>query len=112
ISRATDRPILCGTVSFVYKFFYNTTATKLGLGTGGWDVVHWNLERDEWSEAGPGHEMKLRYTSLQIDTGSSTPPEMTREEGSAPVVACFLHSQVAAVAAAYKHIEPDATLGY
>ena len=49
----------------------NTTAVELGLGTGGWHVVHWNLARDEWSEPGPGHIMKVRYTSLQADVGST-----------------------------------------
>ena len=47
----------------------NTTAVDLGLGTGGWHVVHWNLAREAWSREGPGHIMKLRYTSLQTDTG-------------------------------------------
>ena len=49
----------------------NTTAVDLGLGTGGWHVVHWNLERDGWDGPGGGHIMKLRYTSLQIDTGAA-----------------------------------------
>ena len=49
----------------------NTTAVELGLGTGGWHVVHWNLARDEWSEKGPGHIIKGRYTSLQADVGST-----------------------------------------
>jgi hypothetical protein len=43
----------------------------LGLGTGGWHVVHWNLARHAWSQQGPGHIMKLRYTSLQVDTGAA-----------------------------------------
>ena len=39
----------------------NTTAVDLGLGTGGWHVVHWNLSRATWSEPGPGshHEGAL-----------------------------------------------------
>ena len=49
----------------------NTTAVDLGLGTGGWHVVHWNLERDRWAERGPGHIIKGRYTSLQADVGSA-----------------------------------------
>src|SRR6478752_8733472 len=49
----------------------NTTAVDLGLGTGGWHVVHWNLARDAWSEVGPGHIIKGRYTSLQADVGST-----------------------------------------
>jgi hypothetical protein len=102
---------LIGTVAVGDRVVVNTTAVELGLGTGGWDVVHWNLEREEWSEPGPGHEMKLRYTSLQVDTGTSAPPEKNATLG-APLVACFLHSQVAAVAAAFKHRAPDARLAY
>jgi len=103
---------LIGPVALRDRVVVNTTAVELGLGTGGWDVVHWNLERDEWSEPGPGHEMKLRYTSLQVDAGVSTPPETQQARIGAPMVACFLHSQVAAVAAAFKHVAPEATLAY
>jgi hypothetical protein len=35
----------------------NTTAVDLGLGTGGWHVVHWNFAVEEWSQPGPGHRM-------------------------------------------------------
>ena len=105
---------LIGTVEVGHRVVVNTTAVELGLGTGGWDVVHWNLERDEWSEPGPGHEMKLRYTSLQVDAGVAPPPEAAGRgiRVAPPVVACFLHSQVAAVAATFKHAAPDATLAY
>ena len=82
----------------------NTTAVELGLGTGGWHVVHWNLARDaSGASPGPGHIMKLRYTSLQADTGAA---EEHRRDAArptldgAPVVACSLHSQVPGVAAA------------
>jgi hypothetical protein len=105
---------LIGTVAVGDRVVMNTTAVELGLGTGGWHVVHWNLERDEWAEAGGGHEMKLRYTSLQADTGVAARPEAApaRSHTDAPVVACFLHSQVACVAAAFKHVAPERTLGY
>jgi hypothetical protein len=105
---------LIGTVAVGDRVVMNTTAVELGLGTGGWHVVHWNLERDSWSEPGPGHEMKLRYTSLQVDTGVATPPKpgAWRVRVDPPVVACFLHSQVACVAAAFKHVAPDRSLAY
>ena len=94
----------------------NTTAVDLGLGTGGWHVVHWNLARDQWSEPGPGHIMKARYTSLQTDTGSAEEhwaemADITSIDGM-PVVAAALHSQVPAVAAAFKQRRPDARLAY
>ena len=102
---------LIGSVAVGDRVVVNTTAVELGLGTGGWDVVHWNLERERWSEPGPGHEMKLRYTSLQVDAGVATPPARRVDMG-APLVACFLHSQVAAVAGTFKHLAPDASLAY
>jgi hypothetical protein len=105
---------LIGTVAVGDRVVVNTTAVELGLGTGGWDVVHWNLERQEWSESGPGHEMKLRYTSLQVDTGVAEPPghQEWAVRVAAPVVVCFLHSQLAAVAATFKHLAPGARLAY
>src|SRR5437764_2416284 len=60
---------LTGDVAVGHRVVVNTTAVALGLGTGGWDVVHWNLARDAWDGGGGGHVMKLRYTSLQCDTG-------------------------------------------
>ena len=61
---------LTGPVAEGDRVVVNTTAVELGLGTGGWHVVHWNLERDGWSEAGPGHIIKGRYTSIQTDVGA------------------------------------------
>lgn len=92
---------------------FNTTAVDLGLGTGGWHVVHWNLARREWSSPGPGHIMKLRYTSLQSDTGAteeSTDPGV--DLGGVPVVTCTLHSQVPIVAATFLDRWPDARVVY
>jgi hypothetical protein len=108
---------LIGPVIEGQRVVVNTTATDLDLGTGGWDVVHWNLDRDSWSEVGPGHVLKLRYTSLQIDTGVAEEEAGYAEAAAAglagmPVVACFLHSQVAAVAAAFKHVAPGRRLAY
>ncbi len=62
---------LIGPVALGDQVVVNTTAVELGLGTGGWHFVHWNLSREAWSQAGPGHVMKLRYTSLQVDTGAA-----------------------------------------
>lgn len=105
---------LTGPVSVGDRVVINTTAVDLGLGTGGWHVVHWNLARDEWRQAGGGHVMKLRYTSLQADTGVAEehdPPSITSLDGL-PVVACGLHSQIAAVAAAFKDAAPGKRLVY
>lgn len=113
--RAYNLTQLTGPVAVGDRVVVNTTAVDLALGTGGWDVVHWNLAREAWDQAGPGHIMKLRYTSLQADTGAAEdrpgydPPD---DLGGRPVVVCALHSQLAAVAAAFAHAAPGRRLVY
>ncbi|HEX5587596.1 MAG TPA: DUF3866 family protein, partial [Acidimicrobiia bacterium] len=75
-----------------------------------------NLARDEWTERGPGHIIKGRYTSLQADVGSTEEhlealAEVESIDGM-PVVVAALHSQLPAVAAAFKQLAPDARLAY
>jgi hypothetical protein len=107
---------LTGTVGIGDRVVVNTTAVELGLGTGGWHVVHSNLARDAWSEPGPGHVLKARYTSLQADVGSTEEhwPELVDVVSidGMPVVAAALHSQIAAVAVAFKDARPTARLAY
>ena len=92
----------------------NTTAVDLGLGTGGWHVVHWNLARRDWSGGSGGHIVKLRYTSLQADTGAAEEhhADVPERLDGTPVVACTLHSQVAVVAAVCRHLAPDRRIAY
>ena len=108
---------LTGSVAEGDRVVLNTTAVDLGLGTGGWHFVHWNLEREEWVEPGPGHILKSRYTSLQTDVGSTE--EHLDDEQSAvtsidgmPVVAAALHSQLPAVAVTIRALRPDARIVY
>jgi hypothetical protein len=108
---------LTGSVSAGDRVVVNTTAVELGLGTGGWHVVHWNLAREKWSEKGPGHIIKARYTSLQADVGSAEEhldPELADVDSidGLPVVAASLHSQVPAVAAAIRRLAPRARVVY
>jgi hypothetical protein len=114
--RAYALPQLTGPVAIGDRVVVNTTAVELGLGTGGWHVVHWNLARDEWHERGPGHIIKGRYTSLQADVGSTEEhlealAEVETIDGM-PVVAAALHSQVPAVAVAFRDRAPHARLAY
>ncbi len=104
---------LTGPVRAGDRVVVNTTAVELGLGTGGWHVVHWNLARDSFSSSQPGHVMKLRYTSLQVDVGAADALAGDDTDlGGMPVVVAGLHSQVAAVAVAFKHLRPDARVVY
>ena len=58
-------PGLTGPVEPGDEVIVNTEAQDLGLGSGGFDVVHVNLSRQPEGGHGGPHVMKLNYTSLQ-----------------------------------------------
>ena len=113
-ARAYSVTQLTGTCAVGDRLVVNTTAVELGLGTGGWHVVHWNLARDEFVEPGPEHIIKLRYTSLQFDAGTDEldHPDVDEPLGGVPVAVCSVHSQVATVAAAFATAAPGRRLVY
>jgi hypothetical protein len=110
--RAYALTALTGPTAVGHRVVVNTTAVELGLGTGGWHVVHWDLDRDELVRPGDGHVVKLRYTSLQADVGAAEEHhgEPPAELGGTPVVACTVHSQVGVVAAAVAEAAPGTRL--
>jgi len=114
LGRAYALTQLTGRVAVGDRVVLNTTAVDLVLGTGGWHVVHWNTARDGFTEPGPGHIMKLRYTSLQVDAGSTEEhdPGTGTDLGAMPVVVGSLHSQVPGVAVAIRAARPDARIAY
>lgn len=87
----------------------NTSARRMGLGTGGVDFVVWVAGRLPAAAESGGHIMKLRYTPLQRPVLAVEEPGhplrdayLQREAAGLagrPVVALELHSQVAAAAA-------------
>ena len=95
------------------ELILNTEARDLGLGSGGFDVVHVNLTR---GLAHPGAEeataLKLNYTSLQ----HPVEPVETREHvGPArriPVLVLSLHGQLAPAAWAAARGAPGLRVGY
>ena len=105
---------LIGSVAVGDPVVLNSTAVDLQLGTGGWHIVHWNLARQEFHEPGPGHIMKLRYTSLQVDVGSAEEhhPDIPSYLEGMPVVVGGLHSQVPCIAAAVRAAVPTARIAY
>lgn len=96
-------PGLTGPVALGDDVLVNVQAAELGLGSGGFDVLHANLTRGLGLAAEAGaHVMKLPYTSLQHaavhveeDWGDGPADDLA----GLPVVACSLHSQVAPVCA-------------
>ena len=114
LGRAYALTQLVGAVAVGDRVVLNTTAVELGLGTGGWHVVHWNTARDVLEDPGPGHIMKLRYTSLQVDAGSTeeTGDPTSSDLGGMPVVVGSLHSQMPGIAVAIRAAHPGARLAY
>jgi hypothetical protein len=102
----------------------NVAALDLGLGSGGFDVVHVNLTRglDPDGESGE-HVIKLNYTSLQHpiapvelpvcfspDIGAKGTPEPSG--GTMPVLVLPLHGHLAPAAWAAAQAAPGLKLGY
>ncbi|MGB7587779.1 MAG: DUF3866 family protein [Solirubrobacterales bacterium] len=101
----------------------NVEAVDLGLGSGGFDIVHVNLTRGLQGGGGSGeHVMKLNYSSLQhpvkpvetplhsLDIGTKGVPEGTRS--SIPVLVLPLHGHLAPAAWAAAQAEPGLKVGY
>ncbi|MEK6276876.1 MAG: DUF3866 family protein [Actinomycetota bacterium] len=95
----------------------NTEAVDLGLGSGGFDVVHVNLTR---GLDGPGasgqHVMKLNYTSLQhpVEPVERSDEEVGEEEeaASVPVLVVPLHGHLAPAAWAAQQLSAGLRVGY
>jgi len=90
-------PRLTGPVALGDDVVVNVQARELGLGSGGFDVLHANLTRGLGLPPEPGaHVMKLPYTSLQYAVRHAEEDGTATERlGGMPVVCCSLHSQVA-----------------
>lgn len=103
-------PGLTGSVAIGDRVVINTTARDLDLGSGGFDVIVWNLEKTDVAIEGSGHIMKLRYTPLQINCLAVEEPASDEAErlrtaadlAGMPVIAGTLHSQLPAAAAVFK----------
>lgn len=90
----------------------NVAARDLGLGSGGFDVVHANLTRGlEGTGTAGAHVMKLNYTSLQH---AVEPVEERAGEGRAggPVAVIALHGQLPCVAWQAAQSAPGARIGF
>jgi uncharacterized protein DUF3866 len=117
---ATNLTALTGEAKVGDRVVINTTAVDLNLGTGGQDLVLWNLEHESQAISSGGHVMKMRYAPCQTDVMVAEAPESEHHEtlltasslGGMPVVACGLHSQVAPAAAMLKLLDPDIRIAY
>lgn len=113
--RAIADVALVGRAQVGDEVIVNVQALDLGLGSGGFDVVHVNLTRglDGDGDGGPAHPhvMKLNYTSLQHAV-APVEEEHLQLPVEGPVGVLALHGQLAAVAWAFAQRVPGARLGY
>jgi hypothetical protein len=117
---AVGFPEMLGPLAPGDRVVVNTTGIELGLGTGGVAFVLWNLDGELPDAQLEGHIMKMRYTPWQTEVVTAESPESPHHDALAevesidgmPVVACTLHSQVAAIAAGIKQAQPNAKVGY
>jgi hypothetical protein len=96
----------------------NVQALDLGLGSGGFDIVHVNLTRgleggedDDPARPAHAHVMKLNYTSLQHAVVPVEVGVLRLPVGGA-VAVLALHGQLAGLAWAFAQSAPGARLGY
>jgi uncharacterized protein DUF3866 len=107
-------PSLTGEVQRGDDVIVNVEAADLGLGSGGFDVLHANLARGLARGGGrDAHVMKLNYTSLQH---SVRPVEEGLEELSSrpgvPAAVLALHGQLPCVAFALAHLREGVRAGF
>jgi len=90
----------------------NVEAEDLGLGSGGFDIVHVNLTRGLDGKGMPGaHVMKLNYTSLQHAVIPAEGRELQLPLGK-PVGIVQLHGQLAPIAWALGEARASLNVGY
>jgi hypothetical protein len=103
---------LVGAVLAGDEVIVNVQALDLGLGSGGFDIVHVNLTRGLGGDGTPGASvMKLNYTSLQHAV-RPVEDELLSLPLHRAVAVLALHGQLAPVAWAFTQALPDARLGY
>ncbi len=97
----------------------NVAALDLGLGSGGFDVVHVNLTRGlEGGEVDDAHVMKLNYTSLQHpvepveERAVRVIPDIQGKVAPLRVVVLPLHGHLAPASWAAAQAAPGLRLGY
>jgi hypothetical protein len=115
--RAWADEVLLGEMREGDEVVVNTAALDLGLGSGGFDLIHVNLTRglEGSGVEGDAHVMKLNYTSLQHPVD---PVERQAVGGTVngqpkvPVLVLPLHGHLAPAAWAAHQAAPGLRVGY
>lgn len=112
--RAWADEALVGPVEVGDEVVVNVEALDLGLGSGGFDVVHVNLTRGlEGGGAAGAHVMKLNYSSLQhpVEPVESPLSDETPRRPM-PVLVVHLHGHLAPALWALAEVRPGTRVGY
>ncbi len=110
--RAIADVALLGAAERGDELVVNVEANDLGLGSGGFDVVHVNLTRGLAAPVDAGaNVMKLNYTSLQHAVRPVERERLQLPLGR-PVAVLALHGQLAPVAWAFAQAAPQARVGF
>jgi hypothetical protein len=112
--RAVADVRLVGEAQVGDEVIVNVQALDLGLGSGGFDIVHANLSRglsDQGDPFSPNDAMKLNYTSLQ-HVVAPVDDESLELPVARPVAVLALHGQLAPLAWAFASQAPGQRLGY
>jgi len=105
---------LLGAAAAGDEVIVNVEALDLGLGSGGFDIVHVNLTRGLSGEGTQGADvMKLCYSSMQHAVSPVERDGPAGAEATAGLVAVLaLHGQLAPVAWALSRAAPELRVGY
>jgi hypothetical protein len=109
--RALAYPALVGEPEPGDRVLVNLNALALGLGTGGYALVVARPDRLPPDGDPAGHEVKARYTPLQVVVAVAD-ADGVGDLGGAPVVTADLHSALPAVVAGVHATRPDARVAY
>jgi hypothetical protein len=93
------------------ELIVNVEALDLGLGSGGFDIVHVNLSRGLEAGGNEANVMKLNFTSLQHSVEPVDDERLSLPVGR-PVAVLALHGQLAPVAWAFARAAPRSKLGF
>lgn len=116
-ARAVNYPALGDRVSLGQRVLVNTTSVELSLGSGGY---HFILPAGGSLSSGWGHQMKLRYTPLQLRVNCAEEQDspwhgLFQDAGGLegiPVLAAELHSMAPPLALGIRHLDPEARIAY
>ncbi|HAN07516.1 MAG TPA: hypothetical protein DCP89_03370 [Acidimicrobiaceae bacterium] len=103
-TQATSLTEIIGLLEVGQRVIVNTTAMDLNLGTGGYHLVHFNLDSKQGDRMRQGRVLKARYLSEQLQADvweeqDNEAPNVSDLTGMR-VLLCQLHSHVGAIAIA------------